>query len=47
MRWHDYFLCTYFADLISAGLVHSNMVLLFLGALSYIVYENFRKRVPR
>jgi len=47
VKWYDYLACFYCADLISAGLVHFNVVALLLGAVTYAFYEDFRKTVPR
>lgn len=43
MRWYDYLACFWFADNISAGIINMNFLLLTMGALSYIFYEDFRK----
>lgn len=44
MRWYDYLICVWFADVISTGLVHSQWILLISGLISYIAYENMRKQ---
>ena len=44
MRWYDYVACIYFADIISVGLVNFAIIPLTLGVLSYMLYEDWRKR---
>lgn len=43
MRWYDYFVCGYCADLLSAGLIHFDVVVLLIGAVTYLSYEQIRK----
>jgi hypothetical protein len=43
MRWYDYIVCLWLADILSAALVHQHILLLFLGIVSYISYELMRK----
>ena len=45
MKWYDYVLCIWFADSISAGLVHGDIFILTFGVLSFILYEEARKGV--
>lgn len=43
MRWYDYTVCISCADLISGGLVNANPLLIVYGAISYFIWEKFRK----
>ncbi len=43
MKWYDYCACIFFADLISAGAIQGNVVVLVIGWWLYFTWENFRK----
>lgn len=45
MRWYDYVACVFLADVISAGLVHFNLIALISGIGLYIMYELTRKEL--
>lgn len=44
MKWDDYLYCLICADMISAGLVNSNIKTLTFGCILYFVWEQLRKR---
>jgi hypothetical protein len=44
MRWYDYIVCLWLADILSAALLHQHFLLLLLSVISYISYENMRKQ---
>jgi len=43
MRWYDYIVCLWLADILSAALLNQHFLLLFLGIVSYISYESMRR----
>lgn len=43
MKWYDYLACISCADMISAGLISGNIVLLLFGIVLYLAWENMRK----
>lgn len=43
MRWYDYIVCVWFADLIAGGLFSGNLIVLSAGLFGYDIYEGFRK----
>lgn len=42
MRWYDYIMCIFFADVISAMIMAGSMFVV-LPVISYLFYEDFRK----
>jgi hypothetical protein len=44
MRWYDYIVCLWLADVLSASLVNQHILLFFLGIISYVSYEGMRKQ---
>jgi hypothetical protein len=44
MRWYDYIVCLWLADMLSASIVNQHFLLLFLSVISYISYESMRKQ---
>jgi hypothetical protein len=43
LDWFDIFVCLLFADMLSAGLVNLNILLLISGIAGYTLYERIRK----
>lgn len=44
MKWYDYGVCLFFAELIASGFLGGNLLLMGSGLLGYDIYEEWRKR---
>lgn len=44
MRWYDYLVCIWLADVMSAGLIHVQWILLLSSLITYLLYENMRRK---
>lgn len=47
MRWYDYIVCLWIADLISASILVGNIFTLAMSIFAYWSYEDFRKEQVR
>jgi hypothetical protein len=43
MRWYDYLMCIWLADILSAGLINGSLILLMSGLFTYLSYEHLRR----
>lgn len=43
LRWFDYIFCVMYADVITAGIIAMNPIVIVIGFLGYVIYEFLRK----
>lgn len=47
MKWYDYVMCLWFADLASAGVMSGSYIALIFAGILYALYEQMRRDVNR
>lgn len=43
LKWYDYVVCVWLADIITAGLFSGNLLITGIGVFVYDLYESWRK----
>ena len=43
LQWFDYIFCFLYADIIAAGIMATNPIVITIGFLGYLIYEFVRK----